>query len=492
MKCPNCGNELKDGRLYCDKCGHEIRIVPDFEPEVEANLDETLHTIAEDLDSDRREEQYDDYVIEDYDDADYDDENDDRPSLFHLMTRLFKGSKAAYILIIVLGVLILGVLGGLLLSNRDQTSYEQEYASAVSYAENGEYTNAIEAIERAIKYGESKPEDQLLRGDYYIAAGQIEDGINIYTELIDNQTITIPATLRVIDYYLGTGDYDALNKFLLLCKDEDIQETYTEYMAKPPVFNVEGGSYDKKFDLQMEANTEGTIYYTLNGTTPDENSAVYSEPILLDIGMYNVKAIFVNANGQKSDTAEVQYLIDASVPVAPELSITDGVYETPEYIVASIPAGCTVYYTTDGTTPTLSSAQYTRPIPMQLGDTIYKFVSYNNKGIASEETTATITLDFYWVVGVEDSVNSLVNALVTRGILTDNTGYLEGKSGHYEYECNQAFMEDQKIYYLVLEQYVDLSGTKFATGNKYAIDSGSGMLYHVSTDAEGHLSVYAL
>ena len=29
MKCPNCGEELKEGYLYCEKCGEEIRIVPE-------------------------------------------------------------------------------------------------------------------------------------------------------------------------------------------------------------------------------------------------------------------------------------------------------------------------------------------------------------------------------------------------------------------------------------------------------------------------------
>ena len=32
MKCPNCGGELQPGQLYCGKCGHEIQIVPDYDP----------------------------------------------------------------------------------------------------------------------------------------------------------------------------------------------------------------------------------------------------------------------------------------------------------------------------------------------------------------------------------------------------------------------------------------------------------------------------
>lgn len=43
MKCPRCGNELKDGMLFCEHCGEEIRIVQDFEPEMEMNM-ETFST----------------------------------------------------------------------------------------------------------------------------------------------------------------------------------------------------------------------------------------------------------------------------------------------------------------------------------------------------------------------------------------------------------------------------------------------------------------
>ena len=49
MKCPNCGEELKQGYLYCERCGEEIHIVPDFEPEIENSIIETLSAVAEEL-----------------------------------------------------------------------------------------------------------------------------------------------------------------------------------------------------------------------------------------------------------------------------------------------------------------------------------------------------------------------------------------------------------------------------------------------------------
>ena len=35
---PHCGNEMIEGHLICEKCGEEIRIVPDFEPEIENSI----------------------------------------------------------------------------------------------------------------------------------------------------------------------------------------------------------------------------------------------------------------------------------------------------------------------------------------------------------------------------------------------------------------------------------------------------------------------
>ena len=54
MKCPNCGSEMAEGNLYCEKCGKDIHIVPDFEPELEQNIEQTIHTILKGLDEDQK------------------------------------------------------------------------------------------------------------------------------------------------------------------------------------------------------------------------------------------------------------------------------------------------------------------------------------------------------------------------------------------------------------------------------------------------------
>ncbi|MBQ7464296.1 MAG: zinc ribbon domain-containing protein, partial [Lachnospiraceae bacterium] len=39
MICPECNNEIPEGKLYCPNCGKAIQIVPDFEPNIEDRLE---------------------------------------------------------------------------------------------------------------------------------------------------------------------------------------------------------------------------------------------------------------------------------------------------------------------------------------------------------------------------------------------------------------------------------------------------------------------
>ncbi len=48
---------------------------------------------------------------------------------------------------------------------------------------------------------------------------------------------------------------------------------------KTPQFSAESGFYDEEFFLEI--NGRGTIYYTLDSSIPDENSNIYTEPILI-------------------------------------------------------------------------------------------------------------------------------------------------------------------------------------------------------------------
>ena len=46
MKCEKCGAEIEEGKLYCEKCGYGIQIVPDYNPELEERIAKTLEKIV--------------------------------------------------------------------------------------------------------------------------------------------------------------------------------------------------------------------------------------------------------------------------------------------------------------------------------------------------------------------------------------------------------------------------------------------------------------
>lgn len=48
-----------------------------------------------------------------------------------------------------------------------------------------------------------------------------------------------------------------------------------------PVFSVESGFYDDSFELALSTEDDADIYYTLDGSTPDVSSSLYTEPILI-------------------------------------------------------------------------------------------------------------------------------------------------------------------------------------------------------------------
>ena len=49
-----------------------------------------------------------------------------------------------------------------------------------------------------------------------------------------------------------------------------------------PAFSVSGGVYEQAVTVEIECPTDATVFYTLDGSDPDESSAVYTQPIKID------------------------------------------------------------------------------------------------------------------------------------------------------------------------------------------------------------------
>lgn len=81
-----------------------------------------------------------------------------------------------------------------------------------------------------------------------------------------------------------------------------------------PNVHLAPGTYSKPKTVALspgDDNTEVTIYYTIDGSMPTENSPIYDgNPIKLPSGRVSIKAFSKNDRGKTSSTKEVGYKID--------------------------------------------------------------------------------------------------------------------------------------------------------------------------------------
>ena len=76
-----------------------------------------------------------------------------------------------------------------------------------------------------------------------------------------------------------------------------------------PTFAPEGGTYYEEQEVALTCSTaDATIYYTTDGTDPDENSSVYTTPITVAESM-TIKAIAMKEGYENSTIATAEYTI---------------------------------------------------------------------------------------------------------------------------------------------------------------------------------------
>src|SRR6185437_14362232 len=79
-------------------------------------------------------------------------------------------------------------------------------------------------------------------------------------------------------------------------------------------------------------------------------------------------------------------------PATTVVSVAPGTYNAPQTVVLSGAAGVSIYYTTNGTTPTASSTLYTVPITVSVSETI-EAIAIAAGGSKSAVMVATFTIN---------------------------------------------------------------------------------------------------
>ena len=501
MKCSKCGEECKEGQIFCLKCGNPIEVVKnmsDIEKEISNEVEEAMQVTAEfkipssvavNVPSDEEENQTDHSEREQVTRT-ISKQNDPRTNneRIHKKVRTRqenrkesqkeeKGSrdkkpqevkkqkhkrreakknqsKKSILLSIVLVFVIVGVAALLsyqAIFARTNKEFNNYYNNAEKLYQAGNYQAASSEYIRADKkaYMDSqhiKALDKLYKC-YLGIDGKESEAISTLETLLQYDDKNIEYYEQLIILYQNTGRTDTLEKFMSGITDEDIKKKLEAYDFATPTADVKSGTYSEPITVTLKSLAGNTIYYTVDGKEPDTKSKKYEHPLVFGKNAdFDLKAIAVSEKGITSEIMTEHYVINAVSN--PEVSPSSGDYTEVQKIKIEVPENCKAYYTLDGTEPTNKSEEYTGDLDMPIGNHLVSVVIYNSAGVKSPVTQVVYNLTLTRSYSYNSCIQSLKKKLKSKGILEQEDGtFSDGSYMYYSYV--ETKVVDGKEYYIV-------------------------------------------
>jgi len=171
--------------------------------------------------------------------------------------------------------------------------------------------------------------------------------------------------------------------------------------AAAPIFSPAPGTYPPTQSVTIsDATTGASVYYTTDGSTPSPGSGttqLYSGPIMVS-STETINAIASATGCANSSVATATYTI-APAAATPTFSPAAGTYTSAQTVtISDATTATTIYYTTNGATPTTASTVYNGPIAVGSTETIEAIAAatgFSNSAVASATYTLNLpTPDF--------------------------------------------------------------------------------------------------
>lgn len=500
MKCPNCGSEIRDGYLYCEKCGEEIRIVPDFDATLDENIQVNLSNVFDELNSEFATKELTKDISEvkkiknqinsiDTDiniDGSLSKKNSDNKDNKHT-------NKVIYIVIsVIVAIIIIGVISLVILKLNEFYSYDTQYEEAFELYDSGNYEESIKKVKHVISLDDSEERPKLLLCDNYYEVGKYDEALAVLETLMDKYPNDMNIYERLVKNYDAKNDIESISKLISSTEDESVKYMYGDYIRPTLDMSPESGTYEKTQYITLTSLPNSDIYYSVDGSDPNESTLRYTEPIEVESGEVTIKAVSINKKGIRSDIVEGSFIIDFEIPDAPNVITGSGNYMTPTLIEVKVPEGFECYYTIDNAEPTREATKYTGPFAMHIGEHKYKFACIDSKGLSSDVITCTFKLDIVNLVDMGTAKNGLLLTLTNLGKNIDGLTY----------KCEQACLFNGNTYYIINEysqqkvESDDLNEADYIdkkTGNIYAVDVLTGMIFKAMLDEKsGQYSLTAV
>ena len=184
--------------------------------------------------------------------------------------------------------------------------------------------------------------------------------------------------------------------------------TYTINLpaAATPTFSPIPATYTSAQSVTLSDSTTGAaIYYTTNGSAPTTSSTLYSAPIAVS-ATTTINAIAVASGYSNSAVATGTYTINIPTVATPTFSPAAGSFSSAQSVTLSdSTTGASIYYTTNGSTPTAASTLYSASTPIAVSST----TTINAIAIASGYLNSAVASGTFTILGPQVSVVMTTN-----------------------------------------------------------------------------------
>lgn len=193
-------------------------------------------------------------------------------------------------------------------------------------------------------------------------------------------TLSVPTTVKAIAVKTGIAQSSVVSASFT------IGDSQSKVVS--PLISPNGGNFNSSQAIALSTTTVGaTIYYTTDGNPPTMASTVYAGQFTLSQSA-TIKTIAVKSGLQNSDVSSASFTINVAQVAAPTISPNGGSFASPQSVTLSTTtSGADIYYTTDGSTPTIASTKYTQGFTLTQSVTV-KAISLKQGMTNSVITTA--------------------------------------------------------------------------------------------------------
>ena len=270
MKCQKCGMDIPEGKLYCEKCGSAVQMVPDYNPVDDISIDTGSTAALTDTEADSPEA-----------------EEQAPVRRFH-----WKRLTAAAILLVLGGYMTYRIAYQAFGPVQETAEEEIVLLEGPEFSTSpGLYTHSIQLI-----LSHADRENGMI---YYTLDGSTPDA----DSSVYNSPISIEEGTTVVRAIFIRNDG---------IQSEEADGTYRVMFETPdePVFSVPEGTYNGSFYVTIRTETGSSIYYTTNGEEPDRYATRYTGPIQINPGLTVLQAVAVDYEGRESGVVEVIYHVN--------------------------------------------------------------------------------------------------------------------------------------------------------------------------------------